>query len=125
MRAIGRGLARLGVMWLGLAAVIALISIGIALLAGFPVRRGVSVGWIATGSLITIVGVLHGLRPPVRIDREQSQLGMFGVVLTGGQVRRATLEERDDALGSSVLFVVLGVVLLVLGLLLDPNHPLF
>jgi hypothetical protein len=123
MGAVWRGLGRLAVMWLGLAVTIAVIAAGFALLAHFPVRRGVSVGYIATGGLITMVGVLHGLRPPVRIDREQSQLGMFGVILTGGQVRRATLEERDDALGSSVLFVVLGIVLLLLGGLLDPNHP--
>jgi hypothetical protein len=122
MGAVARGLARLGLMVLGLAVVIAVIATSIALLAHFPVRRGISVGYIAIGALITMVGVLHGLRPPVRIDREQSQLGMFGVIVTGGQVRRATLEERDDALGSSVLFVVLGIVLLILGGLLDPNH---
>ena len=124
MRTIGRGLARLALMCFGLAVTIAVIAAAIALLAHFPVRRGISVGYIATGALITMVGVLHGLRPPVRIDREQSQLGMFGVILTGGQVRRATLEERDDALSSSVLFVVLGILLLILGALLDPNHRL-
>jgi hypothetical protein len=111
-------------MWLGLAVVIAVIATGVALLAHFQIRRGISVAYIATGALITMVGVLHGLRPPVRIDREQSQLGLFGVILTGGQVRRATLEERDDALASSALFVVLGIVLLILGGLLDPNHRL-
>ena len=125
MGAVGRGLARLALMWVGLAVTIAVLATLFALLAHFPVRRGISVGYIATGALITIVGVLHGLRPPTRIDREQSQLGMFGVILTGGQVRRATLEEREDALSSSVLFVVLGLVLLVLGAALDPNHRLF
>jgi hypothetical protein len=52
-------------------------------------------------------------------------MGMLGMVLTGGQVRKATLDERNDALASSGLFVALGVVLLVLGGLLDPVHKVF
>jgi hypothetical protein len=124
MGAVWRGLARFAVMAVGLAIVVALIAAAIALLAHFGVRRGVSVAYYAVGALITMVGVLHGLRPPVRVDNEQGQMGLFGIVLTGGQVRRATLEERDDSLASSALFVVLGVVLVILGGLLDPNHRL-
>jgi hypothetical protein len=108
-----------------LAGVVCVVGAFIAWLAHIEVRRGMSVGLYAVGALITVVGVLHGLRPPVRVDREQGRLGLFGMVLTGGQVRRATLEERDDALASSGLFVALGVLLLVLGGLLDPVHKVF
>jgi hypothetical protein len=125
MRAVVRGAGRFTLIVAVLAGIVALLGAFFAFLAHVEVRRGVSVALYAVGALITVVGVLHGLRPPVRVDREQSRVGMLGMVLTGGQVRRATLDERNDALASSGLFVALGVVLLLLGGLLDPVHKVF
>ncbi|MGN6380685.1 MAG: hypothetical protein ACTHNU_17170 [Gaiellales bacterium] len=124
MRALLRGAWRFGIVAAIVIGVAGFAGAFFALLAHVDVRRGISVAFYAVGALITVVGVLHGLRPPVRVDREQGRMGLFGMVLTGGQVRKATVEERDEALASSGLFVALGVVLLVLGGLIDPVHRL-
>lgn len=112
-----------------LAAVILLIAIVLGLaydvLADVSIRRALSVTGYALGALFVVLGVFHGLRPPLRIDNEEGSPGLFGVLLTRGKVRTATEQERDEALGSSVLLVSLGAVLLVFGALFDPVHRIF
>ena len=46
----------------------------------------------------------------------------FGILLTKGKLRNASLEERHDSMSSSGLFVVLGIMLIALGGLIDPRH---
>ena len=112
-----------------LAAVILVIAIVLGLaydvLADVSIRRALSVTGYALGALFVVLGVFHGLRPPLRIDNEEGSPGLFGVLLTRGKVRTATEQERDEALGSSVLLVSLGAVLLVFGALFDPVHRIF
>ena len=112
-----------------LAAVILLIAIVLGLaydvLADVSIRRALSVTGYALGALFVVLGVFHGLRPPLRIDNEEGSPGLFGVLLTRGKVRTATEQEREEALGSSVLLVSLGAVLLVFGALFDPVHRIF
>jgi hypothetical protein len=45
-------------------------------------------------------------------------------VFGSGPVRFATPEEREDSLASSAVFVVLGLVLVLCGLVCDGRHPL-
>ena len=40
-------------------------------------------------------------------------------------MRKATLEERKEAINISVLFVVLGLGLIILGVVSDSTHKLF
>jgi hypothetical protein len=112
-----------------LAAVILVIAIVLGLaydvLADVSIRRALSVTGYALGALFVVLGVFHGLRPPLRIDNEEGSPGLFGVLLTRGKVRTATEQEREEALGSSVLLVSLGTVLLVFGAILDPVHRIF
>ena len=49
--------------------------------------------------------------------------GLFGV-FGSGPVRFATNDERQDSLASSAVFVALGFVLVLFGLLCDGRHPL-
>ena len=112
-----------------LAAVILVIAIVLGLaydvLADVSIRRALSVTGYALGALFVVLGVFHGVRPPLRIDNEEGSPGLFGVLLTRGKVRTATEQEREEALGSSVLLVSLGAVLLVFGALFDPVHRIF
>jgi hypothetical protein len=50
---------------------------------------------------------------------------MFGILLTKGKLRNASLDERHDAISSSALFVVLGITLILVGGLIDPRNGLF
>jgi hypothetical protein len=111
-------------------AVIALVIVGVAVAAGLfgalllhaGVARAVSVACYGLGGFMLVAGFFHGVRPPLRVDEEQGVPSAFGVLLTRGKLRNASIEERHDAISSSALFVVLGIILIVLGALIDPRH---
>jgi hypothetical protein len=61
-----------------------------------------------------VIGFALAVRGPLRVgNSEATGSGWF------------SKGERDDALADAALFVVLGIVLLVLGVLTDTRYPLF
>ncbi len=110
----------------GIALVIAGLALGVGLLASLlfhsGVRRTVSVTCYALGGFLLAAGFFHGVRPPLRVEDEQGVPSVFGILLTRGKLRNASLEERHDSMSSSGLFVVLGIMLIALGALIDPRH---
>ena len=110
--------------------VIALVIAGLAVAAGLvgalllhtSVRRAVSVTCYGLGGFLLVSGFFHGVRPPLRVDEEQGIPSMFGILLTRGKLRNASLDERHDSISSSGLFVVLGIMLIALGALIDPRY---
>ncbi len=106
----------------GLAVVLGLLG---ALLLHTGVRRSVSVTLYGLGGFLLLSGFFHGIRPPLRVDEEQGVPSMFGILLTQGRLRTASMDERQESLASSALFVVLGLLLIALGGALDPVHGLF
>jgi len=119
-----RGLLRLAVAAAVVLAVVSVLSVLLGLLGHVPVRRAVSVGMYGVGALMMTLGVLHGVRPPVRVDGDRSQMGAFGVLFPLGRVRAATPDEHRDTRSSAALFVGLGMMLVVIGALIDPSHRL-
>ena len=119
------GLRRFAVLAVAMLVVTIVLGLAYDRLGDVSIRRALSVTGYSLGALFVVLGVFHGLRPPVRIDDEEGSPGLFGVLLTRGKVRAATDVERDEALGSSVLLVSLGAVLLVFGALFDPVHRIF
>ncbi len=105
-------------------AVTALISLGLGLLVGDSVNRSLSVGFYLAACMSMLLGVFLGIRPPVRQEGDAGALGGLFGVFGSGPVRFATPEEREDSLASSALFVVLGLVLVLCGLVCDGRHPL-
>jgi hypothetical protein len=76
--------------------VTALVSLAIGLPSGSSLSRSLSVGLYAAGCLAIVAGFALGLRG----------------------------RRREDAISDSALFVVLGFLLLVLGILADTRYPL-
>lgn len=105
-------------------AVTALISLGLGLLVGDSVSRSLSVGFYLAACMSMLLGVFFGIRPPVRQEGDAGALGGLFGVFGSGPVRFATPEEREDSLASSAVFVVLGLVLVLCGLVCDGRHPL-
>lgn len=118
LRGVARFLAAVAIVL----AVVAAISAAIGLLAHLELRRAVSLGMYLAGALLLALGFFHGVRPPVRVEGERGQSGMFGVLLSRGYVRGASAEEHRDAHASSALFIGLGLILVAAGALLDPTH---
>ncbi len=105
-------------------AVTALVSLALGLLVGDSVNRSLSVGFYLAACMSMLLGVFFGIRPPVRQEGDAGALGGLFGVFGSGPVRFATPEEREDSLASSAVFVVLGLVLVLCGLVCDGRHPL-
>jgi hypothetical protein len=97
-------------------------SLLVGLLTHEPARRAVSVGMYAIGSLSVVLGLFHGIQPPVRAEGDGAGGGPFGPFARGSIARWATPAEHRDSEAASGLFVVLGLALLVVGLAIDGSH---
>jgi hypothetical protein len=120
------GIRRALIILTSIAAPTAVFSALIALAAGTPVTDALATGFYIVGATIMIVGVLSGVRGPLRSvpvsDDPGSQLGLgFGP----RRLRKATDEERRDAVSTAVLFLVLGFVLVTFGVVADSEVELY
>jgi hypothetical protein len=105
-------------------AITAVASLLLGLLFRDSLTRSLSVGFYLAACLCMIIGVFYGLRPPVRQDGDQGAMGGLFGIFASSPVRFATAEERQDSLASSAVFVALGLVLALVGVLCDGRHPL-
>jgi hypothetical protein len=112
-------------MFLGVGGLTVLLSLMFGALAHAPLQRSIAVGFYLIGCLVLVFGFFVGNRGPLRHDRddEQDRPSLVGLIPRG--VRRATVEERKEAVSVSVLFIVLGLSLIILGALSDSAHKLF
>jgi len=113
-----------GRRFLGLFVLASAITLAASLAIGLPfgagVGRSVSVGFYCVGSFLLIAGFFIGNRGPVRLKRD------VGVPLLGSRYMRwATPEEREETINLSAIFVVLGFVLIIIGVVADTRYDLF
>ena len=110
---------RLLVMFCVTTSVTVLVSLGAGAIAGAGAMRSVSVGLYLGGSFLIIAGFFFGNRGPARPK------GAGGELLLGPRdVRWATLQEREEAINDSAIFVLLGLVLILLGVIVDSRIAL-
>lgn len=103
---------------------VVVVSLVFGALLHISSRHAISAGLYLIGALMLAIGFFHGVRPPVRTEAGGRSLqgGMFGILFSAGTVRGATAEEHRDSHQSAALFIGLGLVLIVLGALIDPTH---
>jgi hypothetical protein len=101
-----------------------LVSVVLGLLLGASLPRSIALGYYLVGSFLLLAGFFFGNRGPVR-PRGDADHGDFFMRPRGRRVRWATREEHEEAINSSALFVVLGLLLIFLGLVSDNRHALF
>ena len=95
------------------------MSLVLGLLFGAPADRSITVGLYLGGSFLLMAGFFVGNRGPVR--PKGPAVPIFGARF----MRWATPEEREEAINSSALYVVLGLCLIVLGFVADSRYSLF
>ena len=117
MRAALRRLLKLVV---GLSLATAVLSVAIGLLLGANPLNALAIGFYLSGSFMIGVGFLLGNRGPARMRSDASPLPF-----AARRVRWATREEHFEAINSSAVFVVLGLVLILIGVVADTRHQLF
>src|SRR5919108_2765181 len=110
------------VLVVGVAGASALVSLAIGALAGSALDRAVSLGLYIVGSFLLVGGFFMGNRGPLRQRGDASNwLPLFSV----RRVRRATPEERQEAINTSAVFVTVGFVLILIGIVADSRFELF
>lgn len=126
VRAIGAMATAVARRFVGMLALAALVTVAVSLLFGLLIGasagRAISVGFYLVGCFLLVGGFFVGNRGPARL-RGDEDAGLFGL----GSRRRigwATADEREDSLRTSALFVVLGFVLILLGIVADTRHEL-
>lgn len=116
----GAALRRFGKLLAGTAVGIAVVAALAGLLLGSSLSRSISVAYYCVGSFLLVAGFFIGNRGPLRMKRETQDSSFFGPRV----MRHATLEEREDSLNNSAVFVALGLALIVLGVLADTRYRL-
>jgi hypothetical protein len=121
-------LRRLALLLVGTAVGTAAFSLAVGLLLGASPSRSVSVGLYLVGCFLLVSGFFVGNRGPARLrgdDAEGGAMGgMFGLGVGARRLRWATLEEREEAISNSAIFVTLGLALILLGVLADSRVQL-
>ena len=115
-------LRRFVVLFVVVAAGTLIVSAVIGTLAGAALSRSVSVGFYAVGSFLLIFGFFAGNRGPVRVKGDPG-FGMFGV-FRDRRLRWASGSEQSESLNLSLVFVALGVLLIVVGVITDTRYSL-
>ena len=119
MRVWAAAARRFGSLLGGISVVTVLISYVLGLAAGSSVRRSISLGFYVVGSFLLVAGFFLGNRGPARLKGEEHS-GLFGP----RRLRWASPEERAGAINESAVFISVGFVLVILGLLVDDRSSL-
>ena len=109
-----------------LATLLALVGATIfGVLLGADAARSISMAFYLIGSFLLIAGFFVGNRGPVRLkpgDRgEEGSYMFFGSRF----VRWASPSEREENINLSAIFVVLGFLLILVGVVADNRYDLF
>jgi hypothetical protein len=111
---LGAAARRFGVLLAGAAGLTAVVSAVVGLLFGAGLDRSISVGFYLVGCFLLVGGFFIGNRGPARPKGEAGP-SLFGPRF----MRWATPDEREETLNTSAVFVAIGFVLLLLGVLVD------
>jgi hypothetical protein len=126
---VGAAARRIALLF-GLAVVvIAGVSAVIGLAFGASVARSAATGLYLVGCFLIVLGVFAGVRGPLRPAGEAEDAepmgGLLGVGIFSKGIRPATSDEREDTKATAWLFLALGAVMVVVGIVLDPRTSLF
>jgi hypothetical protein len=110
---------RLALIFGGVVGVTTVLSVVIGVLAGARLARAVATGFYAAGALALIGTFVFGSRGPLRPIFRDSQGGGF---LGGRGLRKATPDERTETASTAILLFALGMALIAIGAVVDPER---
>lgn len=110
---------RIAVSFASIAGGTVVVSLVAGFAAGSSVARSVSVGLYIAGAVLLVGCFVFGVRGPMR---GEARSGETVPLLGARRVRRATGEERSDAVQTAILLFALGLGLVILAALVDPVH---
>jgi hypothetical protein len=108
----------------GISGAVLVLAAALGLLLGTSLSRSVSVGFYIVGAFLLVAGFFVGNRGPTRLRGEPGDEGPWGLGRKRG-VRLATPEERADAVSTTGVFITLGFVLIIIGVIADSRYRLY
>lgn len=102
----------------------AAVSFPVGVLLGAPLARSISLGFYLVGSFVLVLGFFMGNRGPARLKGPVGDEGPWGIS-PRRRMRWASPEERESALADSAVFVTIGLVLILIGVVADTRYTLY
>ena len=118
-------LRRLAFLVVLASAVTTVVSLLLGLLVGASPDRAIALGFYGLGCFLMVSGFFVGNRGPARLKSDAAEASMLPLPGLGGRrLRWATLDEQEDTINNSAVFIVLGLILVVIGAAVDTRHSL-
>jgi len=116
---------RLALLVLGCSILTAGFSALFGELLGASLDRSVSLGFYGLGCFLMVSGFFVGNRGPARVKSEASGWSMLPLPGFGERrLRWASLDEQNETINNSAVFIVLGLILILIGVIVDSRHSL-
>lgn len=101
------------------------VSVPLGLLADASLDRAVSLGFYGLGCFLMVSGFFVGNRGPARVKSETAGSTMLPIPGFGNRrLRWATLDEQNETINNSAVFIILGLILVLIGVVVDSHHSL-
>lgn len=101
------------------------VSVPLGLLADASLDRAVSLGFYGLGCFLMVSGFFVGNRGPARVKSETAGSTMLPIPgFSNRRVRWATLDEQNETINNSAVFIILGLILVLIGVVVDSHHSL-
>jgi hypothetical protein len=117
---LARAALRFTILLLGIASATTIGAVVLGLAFGTSVNRAVSLGFYCVGSFLLLGGFFFGNRGPARLSDGVGEESVRG----RRNVYWASREERIQAINESAIFISLGLILIVIGVLVDARMRL-
>jgi hypothetical protein len=102
-------------------AFILVVTVPIGAFTSVGLDRAVSLGFYGLGAFLVVLGFVSGSRGPLRPDDDFTH---DTVLRRERRLRRATLDERHEAMNSAAVIIGIGLALLALGVIIDSRYTL-
>ena len=102
-------------------AAVLVVTVPIGLFTSVRLDRAVSVGFYGLGAFLVVVGFLGGSRGPFRTDIDYTA---ETALRRERRLRRVTVDEQRDSIASAAVVIGIGLVLVVLGVIIDSRYTL-
>jgi hypothetical protein len=105
--------------------VTAAVSALFGALIGASLDRSISLGFYGLGCFLMVSGFFVGNRGPARLKSEAAGWSMLPLPGMGERrLRWASLDEQNETINNSAVFISLGLILVLIGVLVDNHHSL-
>jgi len=101
------------------------ISALLGALIGASLDRAIALGFYGLGCFLMVSGFFVGNRGPARVKSETAGWSMLPLPGIGDRrLRWATLDEQNETINNSAIFIVVGLILVLIGVVVDSHHSL-